>query len=257
MAVTSLEFLKSEINGVEFFTIVSTGESAVSVRGLSKMSGVPNQTISRWFSDLPHESTPGWLKSLQGMPLDLPHEFTKKGKKIKPVPAKTASKFISLVARHLGKDQAFETLDAIAEIGLTSYIQTQTGWLPERYTSAPESHRSIDRILNEAAPWEIFFDPKFCRPFFGGFGGSGYWKFVYSWMTAEEKAKINQLNPPQNGIRRHKIHQFLPEEIRDRLAPHVVRLDAFMGLSRGSKDKFRALCNEFYGDGWQLEMDLT
>jgi len=76
MAVTSLEFLRSEINGVEFFTVIATGESAVSVSGLSKMSGVPKQTISRWFSDLSHESTPEWLKGLQGMPLDLSHELS-------------------------------------------------------------------------------------------------------------------------------------------------------------------------------------
>jgi|GEM_PF-2451561 len=256
MAVTSLEFLRSEINGVEYFTVVATGASFMSQRGIARACGVSEGSIRKLLDVLRVKKVSRSLEPFAGKALDLRTKISKNGGKINAWP----SDFCAAVIQHYafeGREKAQDVLSATANIGLTSYIQSQTGWLPERYTSAPESHRSIDRILDEAAPWEIFFDPKFCRPFFGWFGGSGYWKFVYSWMTAEEKAKINQLNPPQNGIRRHKIHQFLPEEIRDRLAPHVVRLDTFMGLSRGSKDNFRALCNEFYGDGWQMEMDLT
>ena len=113
------QILRVEENGIEYFTVVATGESAVSLRGLARMTGVPRQTTSRWLSDLSHGAIPKWLEPLQDMPLELSHEIKKRGKLIKAIPAKTASKFISLVARNLKTDQALETLDAIGYASCT------------------------------------------------------------------------------------------------------------------------------------------
>jgi hypothetical protein len=66
--------LRTESNGIEFFTVVATGESAVSIRGLARMSGVPFENVRRWFSDLTHTGVPKWLKPLQTLSLDLTHE---------------------------------------------------------------------------------------------------------------------------------------------------------------------------------------
>jgi len=49
------------------------------------------------------------------MPLDLSHEIENNGKDIKPIPAKTAFKFVFLVAQNLKKIQAFNTIELIAE----------------------------------------------------------------------------------------------------------------------------------------------
>lgn len=152
--MNSQTVLRTESNGIEFFTVVATGESAVSEIGLSRMSGVDRQTMRRWFSDFAHEGTPKWLKPLQAMPLDFAHEIEKNGKTIKPIPAKIASKFLSLVAKNLKTDAALDSLDAIAEIGLTSYIQSKTGWLPEKFTAAPEAHKKLDSLLDLAKGWE-------------------------------------------------------------------------------------------------------
>lgn len=110
--------LRTENNGIEFFTVVATGESAVSEIGLSRMSGVDRQTMRRWFSDFAHAGTPEWLKPLHNMSFDFAHEIVKKGKSIKPIPAKAASKFLSLVAKNFKTDAALDSLDAIAEIGV-------------------------------------------------------------------------------------------------------------------------------------------
>jgi hypothetical protein len=152
--MTNLTVLRTESNGIEFFTVVATGESAVSIRGLARMSGVPFENVRRWFLDLTHVGVPKWLKPLQTLPLDLTHEVVKNGKAIKPIPAKTASKFLSLVAKNFKTDAALDSLDAIAEIGLTSYIQSKTGWLPEEFKAAPEAHKSLDEFLSLAKDWE-------------------------------------------------------------------------------------------------------
>jgi hypothetical protein len=146
--------LRTESNGIEFFTVVATGESAVSIRGLARMSGVPFENVRRWFSDLTHAGVPKWLKPLQTLPLNLTHEVVKNGKEIKPIPAKAASKFLSLVAKNLKTDAALDSLDAIAEIGLTSYIQSKTGWLPEEFKAAPAAHKKLDSLLDLAKEWE-------------------------------------------------------------------------------------------------------
>lgn len=141
--------LRTEENGLEFFTIVATGECGVSERGLSLMAGIPKTTTNRWFLDLSHAGVPKWLEPLRGMDLYLPHEIVKCGKQIKPINAKASAKFLGLVAKNLKTDEAIASLDAFVEIGLTSYIQSKTGWLPDRYKAAPEAHDRIGSITDK------------------------------------------------------------------------------------------------------------
>lgn len=220
------QILRTEQNGVEYFTIVATGECAVSLRGLALMSGVPQKTTSRWFEDLSHGGVPKWLEPLRTMPLTLSHEIVKNGKTIKPIAAPAAFKFVSLVARHLKHDRAFETIDLIGEIGLTSYIQSVTGWLPEQYKSAPEAHDRLSWVLDRPDPWKAFYEQAFCDRVFNWFGSKFYWTYIYNQFTPEEACKINRLNPPVNGVRPDKIHQYINPEIKQRLTPYIRELVA-------------------------------
>ncbi|NEQ64762.1 MAG: hypothetical protein F6K21_04495 [Symploca sp. SIO2D2] len=212
--------LRTEENGVEYFTVVETGESAVSERGLSRMSGVSRRNIQRWFADLAHTGSPKWLSPLQHLPLSLAHEIKKNGRKIKPIPSKTASKFISLVARNLKTDEALDTLDAIADIGLTSYIQNKTGWLPERYKAAPQAHKAINRIMDKPRPFHPLFGDKNVQAVADLLKCSRncpkiakwFWEYVYCTLTPEEVSKLDCENPVlENGHRKDTIHQWLEE----------------------------------------------
>jgi hypothetical protein len=216
----------------EFFTIAATGESAISIRGLARLSGIPQKTVSRWFeSDLSHDGVPEELKPLASKPLYMSHlsgEIKVRGKVIKPIRAAIATKIISYAAFKLGKPVAIEALESFLEIGLQSYIQGVNGWLPFDYQEASlEPRYRISRVMAIADPWERLYDAKcldrirswyFPRDFF--------WKFAYAFLSQEEVAFLNQCNPVLESTwqRKSRIFQHFTEETRSRLEPEVVKL---------------------------------
>jgi hypothetical protein len=251
----STDVLRVEEDGIELFTVIATGESAVSERGLARMSGVDRQTMRRWFSDLAHPGTPKWLHPLTDINLELAHEIKKRWKPIKPISAKAASKFISLVARHLKTDEAFDTLDAIGEIGLNSYIQGKTGWLPDQYQSSTKSRQVIDRILDTPEPWSLMFEKEFefhlaritklhkrdIR------NSQYYWEFIYNWLTGEERAKLEKINPVlPSGRRKHKIHSCIEQSTKERLSGHILAM-MYLMKSANTVRELRRMVQRQYG----------
>lgn len=247
--------LRTESDGVEFFTVIETGESAVSIRGLARMSGVPLNTLFRWFSDLYHVGVPKWLKPLQGMPLDLSHEILKNGKEIKPIPAETASDFLFLVAENLHKKEAFKTIKLTSQIGLTSYIQSRTGWLPEKFKAAPEAHKKLSEFLSLATEWD--------RGVMMVVDWEGYeidmsdsWTFieavVFSGFNVDEFIKFEDQNR-QLGLREHgkseQIKLFFERnpETAERMQPYT---DTVQEMLRGTKNpqRFNTVFSEVFGD---------
>jgi hypothetical protein len=222
------------------------------------MTGVPETTLRRWLSDLRHYSTQEdlkWLKSLVEIDLHLRHEIKKRGKLIKPISAKFASKFISLVARYLKTDEAFDTLDAIGEIGLTSYIQGETGWLPKGHQSSHESRQRVNCILETPEPWSLMFEKEFeehlsritklhkrdIR------NGLFYWEFIYNWLNGSERAKLEQINPVlPGGRRKHKIHNCIEQATKDRLRGHVLAIFNLM-QSANTVRELRRMVQRRYG----------
>jgi len=93
----------------EFFTIVATGESGVSLRGLARLSGIPKSTLIRWFkNDLTHVSVPEALKALRGKSLHLDVDMKVRGKIVKPVRSDVAMRIIEYAAFVLGNKNAQE-----------------------------------------------------------------------------------------------------------------------------------------------------
>ena len=253
--MNNLTVLRTESDGVEFFTVLETGESAVSIRGLARMSGVPFENIRRWFAGLTHTGVPEWLEPLQAIPLNLTHEIVKNGKPIKPISAKAASKFLTLVARNLKTDAAIGSLEAIAEIGLTSFIQSQTGWLPEKFKAAPEAHKKLSEFLSLATEWD--------RGVMMVVDWEGYeidmsdsWTFieavVFSGFNLDEFIKFEDQNR-QLGLRKHgkseQIKLFFernPETV-ERMQPYT---DTVQEMLRGTKNpqRFNTIFSEVFGD---------
>jgi hypothetical protein len=87
--------------------------------------------------------------------------------------------------------------------------------------------------------------------------GKFYWELVYNWMTPEEKARLDIVNPVlTNGRRKYKIHQMLSSQTKQRLTPHVTSVLILM-KSANSVDELRRLVGRQYGvdqpnlfDGW-------
>ncbi len=249
------EFIRTEQNGIEYFTIVATGECAVSERGLALMSGVDRQTMRRWFSDLAHTGVPKWLEPLRTMPLDLAHEIQKNGKDIKPIPAKTAFKFVFLVAQNLKKIQAFNTIELIGEIGLTSYIQGVTGWLPIALQSSPESRTALDRILDDAKPYKVFFEPLLYEKAVKLMGVKFYWHYCYDFLTMTERCKLNQVRQKTPQGRIDYIHQHISPATIPKLERYLDRLAVLVKQAKNAQH-FRTMYQKQFYDNQQMEIDF-
>lgn len=225
----------------EFFTIAATGESGVSIRGLSRLSGIPHQQLSRWFkNDLAHKSVPEALKSLLGKDLNLAHFVRIRGGKIKPIRSFVAAKVIAYAAYKLELPQAVAVQDQLEAIGIDSFIQGATGYLPEQYQAATKDLRyEIQRLVRDANPWRRLYSKEVCdriRSWY--FPRDFFWTFAYAWMTQEEINFLNEHNPVIEGIwqRRDRIFQFLNDETRDRLEPEIAALCLLVETSTSRTD---------------------
>lgn len=98
-----------------------------------------------------------------------------------------------------GNAQAQKLIDALSEDSLTSRFDQVWG---ERRTV---EQRRIDdcRILDTPRPWTKLFETEFEENLARISklhkkhiqNGKYYWEFVYNWMTPEEKAKLDIVNP--------------------------------------------------------------
>jgi hypothetical protein len=136
--MTNLTVLRTESNGVEYFTIAATGESGMSQRGLALACGKALSTVQNLIDNLTDGKAPKRLERFVGMDLNLTDGIVKKGKSVTAYKAEFCSAIIKHYAR-LGSERAQDTDDLIGEIGLTSYIQSVTGWLPKEFKAAPEA----------------------------------------------------------------------------------------------------------------------
>ena len=249
----------------EFFTILPSGESGISIRGLSRMSGIPQKTLSRWFeSDLTNKSVPEPLKALTGQENPVSHksvpeplkaltgqenpvshlylscEVKVRNNPIKPIRSDVAAAVIEYAAIDLQKPEARIALKSFISIGLNSFIQGETGYLPAEFQAATlDPRHEIRRLVKEPNPWKRLYSANMCeriRSWY--FPKNFFWKFAYSWMTAKEVAFLNEHNPVIPGIwqRQERIFQHLSEATRDRLAPEIAALCTIVETSTSRQD---------------------
>ena len=228
----------------EFFTVSTTGESAISIRGLSRMSGMPKSTLIDWFkSDLTGSGVPKALKTLEALTdkgLYLTNEIKVRGKVIKPIRSDIAAAVIEYAAFDLRKPEARTALKSFMAIGLNSFIQGETGYLPEQFQEATRDPRyEIKRLVRDSNPWRRLYSKEVCdkvRSWY--FPRDFFWTFAYAWMTPEEVAFLDEHNPIIEGIwqRRERIFQFLSEDTRDRLEPEIQSLCLLIETSTGKQD---------------------
>jgi P63C domain len=236
----------------------------MSQRGLSRLCGVQHRAVQKILENLANKTAPEWLQKLVGSDLYLTNKISVKGGETTPIKSQVCWGILRLYERK-GKLEAAIALDAIGAIGINSFIQAKTGWLPDQYQSSRKQRQEISRILETPQPWTRMFESEFeehlaritklhkthIR------NGKFYWELVYNWMTPEEKARLDIVNPVlTNGRRKYKIHQMLSSQTKQRLTPHVTSVLILM-KSANSVDELRRLVGRQYGvdqpnlfDGW-------
>ena len=216
-------------NGIELIIDLDTGEAFATQAGYARMSGLSKQAIS---------------KRLQGV--------NQKEAKTAEIPTSQGLRMVNLIPAKLCFKLAMkdnpELAEAMGEAGATVYIHQLAGY---KVTSVATPDR-LERIMDLPDPWQRFYDKDFCDRVFNWFGAAFYWTYIYSQFTPDEACKINRLNPPREGVRTHKIHQYINPEIKERLKPYIGKLtavadgaptreDFILGYARhfGGKDQLR------------------
>lgn len=124
------EIIRVEEDGVEFFTVATSGESGMSYSGLAKLSGVDKTTVGRLVANLLHDQAPKRLKPWIGKELHLMQDFVKRGGKVKIL----RSEFCASAIKHYafeGSEIAEYSLEKFTAPGIASWIQEITGWKPQ------------------------------------------------------------------------------------------------------------------------------
>lgn len=130
---------------VDFWSRKSDGACGISVRGVSRMSGVFESTILGCLASIDKGWTVefGWnsLERFEGESWNLFND-----EQTKAVKSQVACAIIAHYALD-GLEKARDSILLISEVGLDSYIQGITGWLVDDYQSTKASRTRIDRLF--------------------------------------------------------------------------------------------------------------
>jgi len=248
------EFIRTEQNGIEYFTIVATGESGMSQRGLARACGKALFTIQTLIENLTNGKAPKRLERFLGKDLNLTNEIVKKGGKAIVYKANFCSAVIGHYAgKGIEKAQDFD--DALGDIGLTSYIQGVTGWLPIALQSSQESRTALDRILDDAKPYKVFYEPLLYKKAIELMGVGFYWHYCYDFLTLTERCKLNLVNEQTPNGRINYIHQHISPDTLPRLEKYLIQLAVLVNQALDRQDFDAMYQLEFFGNR-QLKMKL-
>ncbi len=248
------EFIRTEQNGIEYFTIVATGECGMSQSGLARACGIRQQSLFDLIENLTGKAPSEWLEPFVGKDLNLTGDFSKKGGDVVVYQADFCSAVIGHYASK-GRAKALKVLISTNRIGLTSYIQGVTGWLPIALQSSQESRTELDRILDRPIAYKVFYEPLLYQKAVKMMGVGFYWHYCYDFLTLAERCKLNLVNQPTPNGRINYIHQHISPDTLPKLEKYLIQLAVVVNLASDRQD-FDALYQlEFFGNK-QLNMKL-
>jgi hypothetical protein len=171
------ELLKTEQNGIEFYTIASSGESGISQSGLAILCGASHTTIGRLEKTLVRSEAPELLKAFMDERLTLV-----RGEDDAFINGEVAgnlriyrAEFCIAVIKHYadkGKKEAVYSLMKFAEMGFNAWIQSVTGWrspsdLAELKSDISELKAMVQTLIEArslpAAPKPLFSEAEIRR----------------------------------------------------------------------------------------------
>lgn len=145
-------------------------------------------------------------------------------------------------AKAILKASTEETIERRAD---AKFKQTRT---EEEY-----EQRTANRILRQNEPYAALYKKDMCETAFEWFGCQFYWSYFYCWMTDQERCDLDKLNPPIDGKRKTKIHQWIEPETKERLRDKAIELRTLV-LTARSRSHFIELFQNRYGNGWQMSI---
>lgn len=142
-----MSILRHEENGVEFFTVQTTGESGMSQSGLARMCGVTQKAIDNLLDRLSTSSCPNFLKPLQESNLTLGtsyHEYHN----VTIIKDSVCAVILEWYAFESQRptEKARQTFRQFAVMGIRTWIQSITGWQDAPTEIALNSQKSIAEV---------------------------------------------------------------------------------------------------------------
>ena len=137
----------SNQDGVQYFTVASTGESGMSQSGLARACGVNESTIRYLIDSLRSKSPSSILDSFQGKGLE--DLVLRSGVDFHNATI-LKDTFCAAALNHYaqgGKIQALQTLASYAAIGIRTHIQKITGWVDPNTALVVEGPRTYKQAL--------------------------------------------------------------------------------------------------------------
>jgi len=255
--MSSIEFLRSKVNGIEFYTHPLTGESGLNTSGVGKSLGVSRQAITLLIESVSNSDAskdlPECLQPLWGKELQL--QATYKNAKI--LSSDTWACFAEYYAFESKQKtrKALQTYRSFGIIGATSYIQGVTGWLPIALQSSQESRTALDRILDDAKPYKVFFEPLLYEKAVKLMGVKFYWHYCYDFLTMTERCKLNQVRQKTPQGRIDYIHQHISPATIPKLERYLDRLAVLVKQAKTAQH-FRTMYQYQFYDNQQKEIDF-
>jgi prophage antirepressor-like protein len=117
----------------------------------------------------------------------------------------------------------------------------------------------LSQVADLASPWEKMWSKPvldLVRKFYGNFCDKTFWwKYIYDFLTPEERCKLDRLNPVDKATKQRKtrIHQWIEGEgeIKVRLTEKVNEVQVLLRTSTSRSDfetRYQKLLNAFQGE---------
>ena len=124
-----MSILRHELNGVEFFTVQTTGESGMSQSGLARLCGVTQKAVDNLLERLGTSSCPDFLQPLQDKELTLGtsyHEYHN----VTIIKDSVCAIILEWYAFESQRptEKAKQAFRQFAAMGIRTWIQSITGW---------------------------------------------------------------------------------------------------------------------------------
>jgi prophage antirepressor-like protein len=108
----------------------------------------------------------------------------------------------------------------------------------------------LSAIADAATPWEKMWSREVVDRIQEYFGcqcdKTFWWKYIYNFLTIEERCKLDRLNPvsPKTKQRETRIHQWIEEEgeIKERLSKKVNEVQVLLRTSKSRNDFVDRYC---------------
>ncbi len=144
-----MEIIKTDENGIEFYTVDLTGQSGMSQSGLAILAGVTRQALIQVEDTLVSKAPSESLESFIGKSLTLVISEPKiDGKAVGNLKIYKSS-YCAAVLKHYaskGNQTALTSLLRFAEIGIDNWIQEITGWKLRKESLLSHTDIYIKRI---------------------------------------------------------------------------------------------------------------